>query len=121
RQSYVTRAAENQKFSFRWETTVAEIAGSDGVEGVRLVPAGGGDPEDFECTGVFVFVGLAANDGFLPSDIERDANGFVKTDTTFATALDGVYAVGAVRSEYSGQLASAAGEAASVVAGLPAT
>ena len=121
RQSYVTRAAENQKFSFRWETTVAEIVGSDGVEGVRLVPAGGGDPEDFECTGVFVFVGLAANDGFLPSDIERDENGFVKTDTTFATALDGVYAVGAVRSEYSGQLASAAGEAASVVAGLPVT
>ena len=38
RQSYVTRAAENPKFSFRWETTVAEIVG-DGVEGVRLVPA----------------------------------------------------------------------------------
>ena len=66
----------------------------------------------------FVFVGLEANNGFLPDDMQRDANGFVETDGSFATSMEGVYAVGAVRSGYSGQLASAAGEAASVVAGL---
>ena len=118
RQSYITRAAENPKFSFRWQTEVAEIVGQDGVEGVQLRPAGGGDPKEVACGGVFVFVGLEPNSGFLPEEIERDASGFVKTDDRFRTNVPGVYAVGAVRSGFSGQLASAAGEAATVVAGL---
>ena len=67
----------------------------------------------------FIFVGLEANNSFLPDDIKRDENGFVKTDMSFVTSMEGVYAVGAARSGYSGQLASAAGEAASVVASLP--
>jgi thioredoxin reductase (NADPH) len=119
KQSYVTRAAENPKFTFRWETKVAEISGSDSVEGVKLVPAGGGDAEEFECSGVFVFVGLQPNTEFLAGSLDCDEDGFVKTDTSFATNVEGVYAVGAVRQGFSGQLASAAGEAASVAASLP--
>lgn len=117
RQSYVTRASENPKFFFRWNTEVTEILGSDGVEGVRLKEAGGAT-EDLACQGVFIFVGLAPNAGYLPEAIERDAAGFVVTDPGFRTSVPGVYAVGAVRAGFSGQLASAAGEAASVVAGL---
>tara|TARA_A100001037_G_scaffold200468_1_gene179270 strand:- start:327 stop:1241 length:915 start_codon:yes stop_codon:yes gene_type:complete len=118
RQSYVNRAASNPKISFLWETIVSEILGSERVEGVRLVSVRGGEEQNFECSGIFVFVGLEANNGFLPDDMQRDVNGFVETDGSFATSMEGVYAVGAVRSGYSGQLASAAGEAASVVAGL---
>lgn len=120
RQSYITRAAGNPKFSFRWQTEVAEILGRDGVEGVRLSPTGGGDTEEIDCGGVFVFVGLEPNSGFVPHAIDRDTDGFVKTDLGFQTNVPGIYAVGAVRSGFSGQLASAAGEAASAVAGLPA-
>jgi thioredoxin reductase (NADPH) len=119
KQSYVTRAAENPKFTFRWETQISEITGSDGVEGVKLLSAGGGDAEDFACSGVFVFVGLQPNTEFLAGSLDCDDAGFVKTDTSFATNAEGVYAVGAVRQNFSGQLASAAGEAASVVASLP--
>jgi thioredoxin reductase len=50
--------------------------------------------------------------------LDCDDAGFVKTDSSFATNVEGVYAVGAVRQGYSGQLASAAGEAASVAASL---
>lgn len=119
RQSYVTRAAENPKFSFRWETEVTEIMGADSVEGVRLTNESGGDAEDLACSGVFVFVGLEPNSEFLPDEIERDDSGFVKVDSGFSTNVPEVYAVGALRSGFSGQLASAAGEAAAVVAKLP--
>lgn len=119
KQSYITRAAENPKFTFRWETEVSEICGSDGVEGVKLVPTGGGDAEDFSCSGIFVFVGLQPNTEFLAESLECDEDGFIKTDTAFATNVESVYAVGAVRHGFSGQLASAAGEAASVAASLP--
>ena len=119
RQSYVTQAAKNPKFSFKWGMEITEIHGSDGVEGVRLEPSGGGDQEELDCTGVFVFVGLEPNVAYLPTGIARNEAGFVETDTSFKTSADGVYAVGAVRAGFSGQLASAAGEAASVVCLLP--
>lgn len=121
KQSYVTRAADNPKFSFRWETTVTEILGSEGVEGVRLESSGNGESEEFECSGVFVFVGLTPNTAGFADAIDCDAQGFVKTDDRFATNIGNVYAVGAVRFGFSGQLASAAGEAATVVASLPSS
>ena len=118
KQSYITRAAANSKFTFRWETEVGEITGSDGVEGVKLMAAGGGYMEDFACSGVFVFVGLQPNTEFLAGMLGCDDAGFVKTDMSFATNIEGVYAVGAVRQGFSGQLASAVGEAASVAASI---
>lgn len=118
KQSYVTRAAENPKFDFRWSTEVTEILGSDSVEGVRLAPASGGDGEELACSGVFVFVGLEPNACSLPDSLGRDAAGFIIADRSFQTSVPGVYAVGAVRAGYSGQLASAVGEAASAIAGM---
>ncbi len=118
KQSYVTQAAENPKFEFRWSTEVSEILGGDGVEGVRMAPTGGGEVEELACSGVFVFVGLDPNARYLPSTIERDADGFIIADPSFQTSVPGIYAIGAVRAGYSGQLASAVGEAASVIGGM---
>lgn len=113
---YVVRAKANPKFAFRLSTAVEDILGDDGVEGIRLRPAGGGATEDLACSGVFVFVGLEPNSGYLPGAIERDAAGHVVTNTAYRTSVPGVYAVGAVRAGYSGQLADAVDEAAAVVA-----
>ena len=118
KQSYVALAADNPKFEFRWSTQVTEILGGDGVEGVRVTPAGGVDAQEIACSGVFVFVGLEPSVCTLPDNIERNANGFIVTDPNFQTSVPGVYAVGAVRAGYSGQLASAVGEAAAAIAGL---
>jgi thioredoxin reductase (NADPH) len=117
KQQYAARAADNPKFEFRYSTQVAEILGRDGVEGVRLAPAGGGT-EELACSGVFIFIGLAPNICALPDTIKRDADGFIVTDADFCTSVPGIYAVGAVRAGYCGQLASAVGEAASAVTGL---
>ncbi|MGH6621791.1 MAG: NAD(P)/FAD-dependent oxidoreductase, partial [Alphaproteobacteria bacterium] len=118
RQSYVARAEANPRFTFRRSTNLLEIMGSDSVEGVRLAPSGGGDAEELDCSGVFVFIGIEPNVSYLTSDIERDAGGYVVTDTNYRTSVAGIYAVGAVRAGYSGQLASAVDEAISAIAGL---
>jgi len=116
RADYVAAARANPKFTFRLSTTVTEILGNEGVEGVRITPTGGGAPEVLACSGVFVLVGLAPNTGYLPGTIARDAAGFILTDADYRTNVAGVYAVGAVRSGYSGRLADAVEEAASAVA-----
>lgn len=114
KQGFVTRAADNPKIAVRCETAVTEILGEDDVSGVRLAPAGGGPSEDLACSGVFVFVGLEPNLDYLPTSIERDANGRVVTGPGFQTSMSGVYAVGAVRAGDTGQLAGAIQDAVSV-------
>ena len=117
---YIAQATAHPKFTFRYATEVTEIIGADGVEGVRVTAAGGGDAEELACSGVFVFVGLAPNIGYLPQTIARDADGYVVTGADFQTNEAGIYAVGAVRAGYSGQLADAVAEAAAAVDALSA-
>jgi thioredoxin reductase (NADPH) len=62
--------------------------------------------------GVFVFIGLTPNSGFLPDSIKRDPDGFVLTSPTLETAVPGVFAAGDVRAGSTNQAASAAGEGA---------
>ena len=115
---YITRAMNNPKFEFRLSTIVSDIVGTESVEGVRLVATGNGEPEALQCCGVFVFVGLEPNAGYVPNNIERDEDGFIVTSSICQTSAPGVYAVGAVRAGDSGQLAEAVKEAEAVIAGL---
>jgi thioredoxin reductase (NADPH) len=67
----------------------------------------------FETDGVFIFVGLSPNTGFLKdSDIKLDEIGLVKTDEKLETTMPGVFCAGDVRSGATMQIASATGEGA---------
>lgn len=92
--------------------TPEEIVAEDGV--VRKVTAQkDGQPVEFATDGVFVFVGLEPNTGFLAgSGVELDEVGLVKTNTRLETSLPGVFASGDVRSGATMQIASAVGEGA---------
>ncbi len=64
--------------------------------------------------GVFIFVGLKPNTGFLQgTPIELDEVGLIKTDKHLSTTMPGVFASGDVRSGATMQIASAVGEGAS--------
>jgi thioredoxin reductase (NADPH) len=69
-----------------------------------------GEIEEWNPEGVFVFIGLKPNSAFLRDTVECDKWGFVKTDLTFQTSLEGVFAAGDVRSGSTKQAVSAAGE-----------
>lgn len=118
RDDYIAQAKANPKFAFRLSTMVQEILGKDNVEGVRICPSGGGSTEDIACSGVFVFVGLEPNAGYLTDAVARDAAGYVVTDAACRTSVPGIFAVGAIRAGYSGQLADAVEEAAAAVAAI---
>ncbi|HWZ65483.1 MAG TPA: FAD-dependent oxidoreductase [Patescibacteria group bacterium] len=73
-----------------------------------------GQQQEYPTDGVFVFVGLKPNTGFLHAtpQIQLDDYGFVKTDINLQTSMPGVFAAGDVRSGANMQIASAAGEGA---------
>jgi thioredoxin reductase (NADPH) len=95
-------------------TTTDEIIGEDNhVTKVIGTDTATGKKVTFETDGVFIFVGLKPNTGFLKgTDVELDNVGLIKTDTTLQTNMKGVFAAGDVRSGATMQVASAAGEGA---------
>jgi len=93
-------------------TTTDEIVAIDGkVSSVSVTEKG--ESKSIDVDGVFVFIGLKPNTGFLKgSSIELDEVGLIKTDSKLETSMKGVFASGDVRSGATMQIASAVGEGA---------
>ena len=88
--------------------------GSGKLGTVELEDLRTGARSDRHPDGVFVFIGLDPNTGFLGERIALDDRRFVATDATFMTSVPGVFAAGDVRGGSTKQLASAVGEGAAV-------
>ncbi len=97
-----------------FNTTTDEIVGeNDKIVAVRGTDKTTGEQVEFPTDGVFVFIGLLPNTGFLQdSDVELDEYGFIVTDKMLQTSMPGVFSAGDVRSGATQQIASAVGEGA---------
>ncbi|MBN1400029.1 MAG: FAD-dependent oxidoreductase [Anaerolineae bacterium] len=82
------------------------------LAGVRIKDLDTGEIKEWHPDGVFVFIGVTPNSGFLPPEIQRDGAGFVLTDRAMQTSIEGVFAAGDVREGATPQAASAVGEGA---------
>lgn len=103
---------ESGQITVHLNTSTKEITAIDGkVNAVKVVKDG--EELTIDTNGVFIFVGLKPNTGFLQGGgIELDEQGLIKTDEHLATNIPGVYASGDVRSGATMQIASAVGEGA---------
>lgn len=107
---FIEQVEANEKIAITRNASVETIEGSKMVEKVHVKHTDG-RVEEIPCAGVFAYIGLQPSTEFLPADVECDANGFVRTDEAFRTAMPGVSAIGAVRSGYAGTLVDAMNEA----------
>lgn len=110
----VEKIQQSDKISVHFNTTTEKIIGEDGKV-AKVIGHNKVEDKDMEfaADGVFVFVGLKPNTGFLESvDIEMDEYKFIRTNRTLETNIPGVYAAGDVRSGATMQIASAVGEGA---------
>ena len=104
------KAASHPKMEVRLQTTVQEFRGNGHLESVVVKDTASGEIEELQPGAVFIFIGLDPNTGFLEGIVERDRWGFIVTDKTMETDLEGVYAAGDARAGSTKQLTSAAGE-----------
>jgi len=103
---------KHPKIKIHLETSTDEIIGLDGKV-VKVIGTHKGKQVEFTTDGVFVFVGLLPNTGFLENTpVKLDDVGLVVTDDKLQTTIPGVFAAGDVRSGATMQIASAVGEGA---------
>ena len=114
---FAEQVRSNDKIRVIWNATVQAIDGSKMVEKAQLQHADG-RTEELPCAGVFAYIGLEPNVEFLPNEVERDANRFLRVNDALQTNVAGILAIGAVRSQFGGTLAHALADARRAAAAL---
>ena len=114
------RALANPDIDFLWSHVPVEIVGDELVQAVRVRQVTSQEEREVPVDGVFIAVGMVPQSGFLPTEIDRDDDGYVLTDNEFRTSVDGVFAAGDVRAGSFRQIACAVGEGAQAYRNLRA-
>jgi thioredoxin reductase (NADPH) len=123
----VQRIEQTKNIELLSNTTIRQMMGNGHLEAIGIVNSSNGQKSTIETPAVFSFIGAAPCTDWLPSEIERDAKGFVLTGAAVAnskrwalartphlleTSRPGVFAAGDVRSGSVKRVASAVGEGA---------
>ena len=115
------KVAECDTITVRPHTVVEAFEGAHGhLTALRVRDRASGTTETLHPAGVFVFVGLRPNTGFLTDLVRLDERGFILTDAGLQTSISGVFAAGDARVGSTKQVASAAGEGAAAALAIRA-
>ncbi len=106
------RAFKNEKIDFIWDSVVKEIKGDNLVNTVVLENVKTKEISNLPVNGVFPYIGITPNVENFSGQLEQDAAGFIITDETMATSVEGVFAVGDVRKTPLRQVITAASDGA---------
>jgi len=103
------RAFATPNIEFIFNTLVLEILGSSGeirrVEKVIIKNLKSGEQRELATDGVFIYVGIHPNTEII--DVDKDEEGFIKTDRFLETSQKGIYAAGDCRDTPIWQLVAA--------------
>lgn len=106
------RAFKNDKIEFIWDSVVKEIKGDNLVNTAVLENVKTKETSNLSVNGVFPYIGMTPNVENISGQLQQDARGFIVTDETMATSVEGVFAVGDVRTTPLRQVITAAADGA---------
>lgn len=106
------RAAKNEKIEFVLNSVVCEIQGQDLVNNLILKNTKTDEMFNLAVDGVFPYIGITPNVENISGQITQDKAGFIITDETMKTSIDGVFAIGDVRKTPLRQVVTAASDGA---------
>jgi len=129
--SYLAKRIEQTaNIELLFNTTIRRMIGDGHLGSVEIVTNKTGQERTVETPAVFSFIGAVPRTDWLPPEIERDAQGFIRTGAALAqsphwtakrqpflleTSRPGVFAAGDVRSGSAKRVASAVGEGSMAV------
>jgi len=104
----VERARKNPKVQFIFDAHVQKITGDNKVQ--SIVYEQHGQQQELHVGGVFIFIGFVPNSSLLKVHVDHDEAGYLLTDRNMQTSVEGIWAVGDVRSQLTNQIATAVGD-----------
>lgn len=107
----VERAKNNEKIEFVLNGVIGAFHGKEKLESVD-VKFKDGSVKTLVTDGVFVALGAEPETGFIPSEIEKDDNGYIVTDEKMQTSVKGIFAAGDVREKNLRQIVTASSDGA---------
>ncbi|MDD5729590.1 MAG: thioredoxin-disulfide reductase [Candidatus Omnitrophica bacterium] len=107
------KAKSNPKIKFILNSVIEEISGENKVESVKVKNLKTGSAEVLPLQGVFIFIGIDPNTGFIKDKLSLDQAGFIITDENMKTSKEGIFACGDCRKKGLYQVVNSCGEGAS--------
>lgn len=113
-QKDLQKYVDEGKITVHLATTTDEIIGDESGKVARVRGRDTMTNKEIliDVDGVFIFVGLIPNSGFLAGQLEADEIGLLRTDENLMSSMPGVFVAGDIRSHATMQIASAVGEGA---------
>ena len=112
---YHTPLMNTENVEFLWNSTVEELVSDDRVTGIKIKNVNTGEISSVLCDGLFVSIGREPVTEFLKGKLSLDDNGYIIADESTKTAIDGVHAVGDVRTKALRQVVTAVADGAVAV------
>lgn len=106
------RAFKNDKIEFIFDTIPKEVLGKNTVDTLVMENVKTKEITNLKVDGVFPYVGYNANTEAFNGQLKQDNAGFIITDETMQTSVEGVFAVGDVRTTPLRQVITAAADGA---------
>lgn len=107
------KSAEN--IEFLWDSRITEFISDQKITGAKAQNIKTGETKDLLVDGIFVSIGRKPATEFLKNVITLDENGYIIADETTKTNIDGVFAVGDVRTKALRQVVTAVSDGAVAV------
>lgn len=113
------RIKENKKIEFVLNSQVEEILADEKVYAIKILNKETNKEKILKTDGIFPYIGLEPNIELFSNQINLDQFGFIITDCTMKTNIEGVYAIGDVRNTPLRQVITAVSDGA--IAGVEAS
>jgi thioredoxin reductase (NADPH) len=105
------RLQKKENVTFMLNHKVTSINGENAVSSITVKDRANDEEKNIKAAGVFVYAGFSPNSAFLKGVVDFDDKGYIKTDESMKTSVDGIYAAGDICSKEVRQITVACGEA----------
>ena len=112
------KVMKNKKIELVLNSTVDEILAEDKVKSVVVLNVKTNKKSELKIDGIFPYIGLEPNVEMFSAQLKQDEQGFILTDASMRTNIDGVFAIGDVRNTPLRQVITAVSDGA--IAGVEA-
>ncbi len=112
---YHTPLMTAENVEFLWNYTVSDIIAEETVNGVILKSTTDNHTKEIPLDGVFISIGREPQTALFKNQLDIDSHGYIAADESTRTNIDGVFAIGDVRTKPMRQIVTAAADGATAI------